>query len=323
VHRSSVATPILLGLLSSLFFSTTFIVNRAIGLAGGHWIWTASLRYAWAAVLLGAYFLFAGRLGEVVTAYRRHAMFWTLAGTVGYGLFYAGLSYASTQAPGWIVACTMQLTILATPLVLLTFGARVRQSGVALLLLIFAGVVLVNLDQRGGSSSASLLGVLPVVLAAVAYPVGNQLVQEGRNGGRGWIPALADPVTGEASARVLLLTLGSVPFWVLLLLLPHPPQPTGQQVAGTFLVALCGTVIGTSIFLAARQRAGRDPNFIAKVDATQSGFTVFSLAGEVIFLGGALPGVPGTLGLVLILGGLAAYASTTDSEKVPVTSGRG
>lgn len=298
-------------MLSSLFFSTTFIVNRAIGLAGGHWIWTASLRYAWAAVLLAAYFAFAGRLGEVWSAYRRHAAFWTLAGSVGYGIFYASLSYASTQAPGWIVACTMQLTILATPLVLLAFGARVRRSGVALLLFIFLGVVLVNLDQRGAASSAPLLGALPVVLAAIAYPIGNQLVQEGRNGGRSWIPALVDPVTGDASARVLLLTLGSVPFWLALLLVPHPALPTVQQVAGTGFVALCGTVIGTSIFLAARQRAGRDPNAIARVDATQSGFTVFSLGGEVLFLGGALPGAQGGLGLALILGGLALYASRT------------
>jgi hypothetical protein len=51
VPRSSLATPILLGLVSALFFSTTFVVNRAIGLAGGHWIWTAVLRYAWALVI--------------------------------------------------------------------------------------------------------------------------------------------------------------------------------------------------------------------------------------------------------------------------------
>ncbi len=268
------------------------------------------LRYAWVLLMLGGFFLARGTLGQVIAAFRRHLIFWIVAGSVGYGVFYASLSYASTRAPGWIVACTMQFTILATPLVLYAFGARVRRTGIALLLLIFAGIVLVNLEHRSSSSATELLGVMPVLIAAFAYPIGNQLVQEGRNGGRGWIPALTDPITANASARVLLLTMGSVPFWIVALLLPHSAQPTLQQVVGTGIVALCGTVIGTSIFLMARQSAGRDPNATTKVDATQAGYTVFSLAGEVVFLGGALPGVLGVAGLLLVLGGLAVYAST-------------
>jgi drug/metabolite transporter (DMT)-like permease len=303
-------TPILLGLLSAAFFSTTFIVNRAIGLAGGHWIWTAVLRYGWALLLLGGYFLVRGRLGELTAAFRRHWWFWILAGSIAYGVFYASLSYASTRAPGWIVACTMQFTILATPVVLYAFGGRVRRSGIALLVLIVVGIVLVNLDQRS-ATAAQLLGVAPVLIAAFAYPLGNQLVQEGRSGGRGWIPALSDPITSDASARVLLLTMGSVPFWVGVLALPHPAVPTTQQVLGTGIVALCGTVIGTSIFLMARQTAGRDANAVARVDATQAGYTAFSLAGEVVFLGGMWPGLLGLAGLGLILGGLAVYASTS------------
>lgn len=310
VPRSSTATAILLGLVSALFFSTTFVVNRAIGLAGGHWVWTAVLRYAWALVLLGGWFTIKGTLPQVLSAFRRHAAFWVLAGSIGYGAFYASLSFASTRAPGWIVACTMQFTILASPIVLRMFGARVRRSGIALLLLIFAGIVLVNLDHRSASSTAQFLGVMPVLIAAFAYPIGNQLVQEGRNGGRGWIPALDDPISADASARVLLMTIGSVPFWIAVLLLPHTPVPTTQQVVGTLIVALCGTVIGTSIFLVARQSAGRDPNLIAKVDATQAGYTAFSLGGEVLFLGGALPGPVGVVGLVLVLGGLAVYTTT-------------
>ena len=304
--RRATATPVLLGLLAALFFSTTFIVNRAIGLAGGHWVWTAVLRYAWVIVLLGGYFLIRGRLGHVIAAFRRHLWFWILAGSIGYGVFYASLTYASTRAPGWIVACTMQFTILATPIVLLGFGARVRRSGIALLLLIVAGIVLVNLDQRS-ATMAQMLGVAPVLLAAFAYPLGNQLVQEGRNGGRGWIPALDDPISADASARVLLLTLGSVPFWLAVLGLPHTALPTAQQVVGTGIVALCGTVIGTSIFLVARQRAGKDPDAIAKVDATQAGYTAFTLAGEIVFLGAVFPGLLGMTGLVLVLGGLAFY----------------
>jgi len=299
-----------LGLCGSAFFSGTFIVNRAIGLAGGNWIWTAALRYGWVLAFMLPWFALRGRLPEVAAEFRRHWRFWIVAGTVGYGIFYSGLSYASTQAPGWIVACTMQSTILATPLVLRAFGARVRAGGVALLAITFLGIVLVNLDRRGEATLAQALGVLPVLVAAFAYPTGNQLVQEGRNGGRRLIPALTAPVTADASARVLLLTLGSVPYWLLLLLLPHPRLPSVQQVWGTAVVALCATVIGTSLFLKARQSVGADPDGIAKVDATQAGYTVFSLAGEVVFLGALLPGSLGWAGIVLVLVGLATYATS-------------
>jgi drug/metabolite transporter (DMT)-like permease len=297
-----------LGLSGSAFFSGTFIVNRAIGLAGGHWIWTAALRYAWVLAFLLPWFLARGTLGEVLREFRRHWRFWIVAGTIGYGIFYSGLAYASTQAPGWIVACTMQSTILATPVVLRLFGARVRLGGVALLAITFLGIVLVNLDRRGDATLVQAMGVLPVLVSAFAYPMGNQLVQEGRLGGRGWIPALTAPVTDDASARVLLLTLGSVPFWLCLLALPHPAVPSVQQIYGTAVVALCATVIGTSLFLRARQSVGSNPDAIAKVDATQAGYTVFSLAGEVVFLGAVLPGGLGWTGMAVVLLGLATYA---------------
>ena len=303
-------TAVLIGLLASSCFSVTFIVNRAIGVAGGHWVWTAALRYAWVLLLLSLWFTARRELARLLRAFRAHWRFWTVAGTIGVGIFYAPLAYAPTYAPGWIVACTMQFTILATPLVLLGFGKRVRRGGLALLALIFAGIVLVNLDRRGdGPLTAQLTGVLPVLVAAFAYPLGNQLVQEARSGGRGWIPALDDAATADATARVLLLTIGSVPFWLLVLLLPHPPLPTRQQLAGTLIVAVFGT-IGSALFLFARQMGGRDPDAIAKVDATQSSYTALTLAGEVLLLNAPLPGAMGFGGLLLVLGGLAVYTLT-------------
>jgi len=297
------------GLAGSACFSGTFIVNRAIGLGGGHWVWTAVLRYGWVLALLLPWFLVRGALGEVVSEFRRHWRFWVTAGSIGYGIFYSALAYASTQAPGWIVACTMQSTILATPIVLRGFGGRVRRGGEALLALTFVGIVLVNLERRGDATLAELLGVLPVFLSAFAYPIGNQLVQEGRNGGRGWIPALTAPVTASASARVLLLTLGSVPYWIALLLVPHSAAPTTAQVYGTLIVALSATVVGTTMFLHARQSAGHNVDAIAKVDATQAAYTVFALAGEVVFLGAMWPGPLGWTGLALVLMGLVVYTA--------------
>ena len=44
----------LLGLAAGMFFSATFILNRAMSLEGGHWYWSAALRYAYMIAFLGA-----------------------------------------------------------------------------------------------------------------------------------------------------------------------------------------------------------------------------------------------------------------------------
>ena len=46
------AALISIGLLSGLFFSSTFILNRLMSLEGGHWVWSASLRYAYMILFL-------------------------------------------------------------------------------------------------------------------------------------------------------------------------------------------------------------------------------------------------------------------------------
>ena len=43
---------IIWGLLSSMFFSATFIVNRAMNVSGTSWAWTASLRFLFAIPIL-------------------------------------------------------------------------------------------------------------------------------------------------------------------------------------------------------------------------------------------------------------------------------
>ncbi len=171
-----------LGVLAALFFSSTFVLSRAMSLEGGHWVWSASLRYLWMIVLLAGGLLIAGRGGLLLAALRllrQHWRFWLLAGSVGFGVFYAGIAFAASYAPSWVVATTWQLTVLASPLVLLAYGRRVPWRGVVFTLLIFAGIVLVNLGQAQAASwQAVALGALPVIVSAFAYPAGLQLVWE-------------------------------------------------------------------------------------------------------------------------------------------------
>lgn len=302
-----------IGVLAALFFSSTFLLNRAMSLAGGHWVWSAALRYLWMIVLLVVGLLLSGRaplLAAAMRLLRRHWLFWLLAGSVGFGVFYAGISFAATFAPSWVVATTWQLTVLASPLVLLSYGRRVPWRGVMFTLLIFLGIVLVNLGQAQATPWQEVaLGALPVVISAFAYPWGLQLVWEAGVGGQGLsgrIPHIDDPALGNAFVRVLLLALGSLPFWLITVLIVQPPPPAADQWLNTLLVAIFSGVIATSLFIGARHLA-RNAYEIAAVDATQSAEVIFSVAGEALLLSGALPGVLGWAGIALTVLGLVLY----------------
>jgi drug/metabolite transporter (DMT)-like permease len=197
--------------------------------------------------------------------------------------------------------------LLATPVVLLAFGRPVPARGLAFTALVFAGIALVSLEQAGATSAREVaLGAVPVLLAAFAYPIGNQLLWEARRGRGRAVPHLDDPLLDHHLARVLLLTLGSMPLWAALLVAVRPPPPSLAQVGQTALVALLSGVVATSLFLAARHRA-RDAYELAAVDATQATEVLFSVAGEVVLLGGAVPGKLGAAGLALALSGLGLY----------------
>jgi len=174
---------------------------------------------------------------------------------------------------------------------------------------IFIGVLFVNVEHAALTSIREvLLSALPVLGAAFAYPIGNQLVWESRKGNHPRLSHITHPILDNAFARVLLLTLGSLPFWAGLLLVISPPAPSVDQFISTALVALLSGVIATTLFLYARHLAHK-PYEVSAVDATQSLEVVFSLMGEIIFLGAALPGTIGIAGIILTVLGLVAYIS--------------
>ncbi len=307
-----------LGLLAAALFSVTFILNRAMSRSGGPWVWSAALRYIDMAVLLALWLTVrhgGGFLATVLRLFRRQLRFWLLAGGIGFGVFYTGICYAADHAPGWIVAATWQITILATPLVLRGFGARVPRRGIAFAGVIFLGILILNAQRiaAGVALSQIVKGVLPVIIAALAYPTGNQLLNRARHAGGSDGAVLANP-----AAAVLLLTLGALPFFAGLLLVTAPPPPGAGQLLGTAVIAVVAGGLATTLFLHARNLSS-DPWRIAAVDATQAGEVAFALAGEVVFLGGAAPGPLGWVGLVAVTCGLAGFVVRT---RVP-DGGRG
>ncbi len=299
------------GMLAAAFFSSTFILNRAMSLEGGHWVWTACLRYAYMLVFLSLGLLLlrgTKRFLEILGVFLEHWFFWMMAGCTGFGVFYSLLSFSASYAAGWMVATTWQMTILATPIVLVGFGKRVPARGLLLIGLVFMGIVLVNIEHALSSSIREvILGGFPVLIAAFSYPVGNQMVWEARLGGKGRIPYIGSAVVKDSFACVLLLTMGSVPFWIVLVLITAPPPPSSGQLINTAMVALLSGVIATSLFLHARNHCAHAGE-IAAVDATQAMEVVFSLIGEIVFLQGVFPGMIGMAGVVLTTLGLMAYA---------------
>ena len=51
---------IVLGILSGTFFSTTFVLNELMSVQGGHWLYSATLRYFFMILFLAIILLFQG-----------------------------------------------------------------------------------------------------------------------------------------------------------------------------------------------------------------------------------------------------------------------
>ena len=139
---------ILLGVLSNAFFSSTFILNEAMSLAGGHWVWSASLRYIFMTLMLLAILLVQGgidRVKDVLKLFLANWQFWILSGSIGFGVFYALICFSADFSPGWVIAATYQFTTVATLFVLMLFGRSFPKRIWIYSLIIFVGVYLVNL----------------------------------------------------------------------------------------------------------------------------------------------------------------------------------
>lgn len=181
---------ILLGLLAGAFFSSTFILNELMSNAGGHWFWSASLRYVFMWLIISAVIILQHgfrRIEALASIFLQHWRFWCLTGSIGFGVFYTGICYAGDHVAGWVVAATFMFTIVTSLFVLLAFGQRFDKKFIIYAFLVFIGVVLVNVSEGLRASALAdidsapmaemlLYGALPALIAAFSYPIGNQLV---------------------------------------------------------------------------------------------------------------------------------------------------
>jgi drug/metabolite transporter (DMT)-like permease len=282
-----------LGLVASLFFSLTFILNRSMDLGGGYWVWSGVLRFVFMVPLLAALLPFWGGWKPIMQTVRKAPLRWWLWSTVGFGLFYAPVCWAASFGEAWLVAGLWQVTIICGVLLVPARGAFPWKT-LLFSALILAGVVLLQSSHTFKDSGAAWAVAGLVMVGAAAYPLGNRRIMK-----------LADG-TLNAVQRVAAMTVLSLPFWGVLaaVALVMGKPPTGAQTGQTTLVALFSGVIATVLFFQATDRVRHDPVKLGAVEATQAGEVVFSLLGEVLLFGTGWPSGWSLAGLGLIVTGM-------------------
>lgn len=71
MKSSHFARALWFGILAALFFAFTFIFNRSMNLAGGSWMWSASLRYLFSLPMMAVLVWQKGELKGVLSAIAR------------------------------------------------------------------------------------------------------------------------------------------------------------------------------------------------------------------------------------------------------------
>ncbi len=298
-------SPLVLGLIASLFFASTFVVNRLVAVEGGHWIWSAAFRYYWMAVILLIIVAARKELVPLLAVMKKDWGKWLLWSTVGFGLFYSFLCYAAAYGPSWLVAGTFEITIIAgmliSPLLDRTQSVKTLISKDALLFstVILGGIVLMQYSQAQNVSLYLLfVGVVPVILAAFFYPLGNRAMMR---------------ITGNslnAYQRTLGMTLASLPFWIILSIagVSRVGLPSSGQVIQTSIVALFAGVIATVLFFTATDRVRNNPKQLAAVEASQAVEVVIALFAEMILLKTGLPDIYALIGISLVMLGILLHS---------------
>lgn len=312
--------PILIGISAAFFFAFTFVLNASMELGGGSWIWAASLRFIFMIPLLLIIVLIRGNVGTLFEEMKKQPGKWLKWSFVGFVLFYAPLCFAAAYSPGWLIAGTWQITIvsgvLLTPLFyetiqtkqgLLTVRGKIPLNGLFMSLIILFGIILMQIEQAKQFNWENLLlGIIPVVVASFAYPLGNR--------------KMMDVTAGKLDAyqRVLGMSLASLPFWLVLSVygLFTVGLPTAGQTMQTLLVAVFSGLIATVLFFKATDMVRKDMKKLATVEATQSMEVLFALGGEILLLSIVLPTMLSWLGILIVIIGMVlhSYFSQKDTE---------
>jgi len=295
-----------LSLLAALLFTSTYVLNRAVAVGGGHWAWTAALRYLFMLPLLLPLMHWQGGIAPVWRSLRAAPGAWLGWSSVGFALFYGLLSAAAASGPSWLVAGSFQMTVVAgmlcAPLLYRNARARIPRTGFAVGVLIVTGVLLMQFGNAHGTLTPSAwLALACVLVSAFAYPLGNRglLLHLERRG---------EPL--NATQRVFGMTLASQPAWWALALWAwtQAGPPPAAQMEAIFVVALVSGVAATILFFHASGMVRSNPTALGAVEAMQASEVVFAALLGVMFLGEPWPHGQALFGGLLVVAGIALFA---------------
>ncbi len=282
---------VLIGFLSALFFTSTFIVNRSMNLSGGSFLWSASLRYIFCLVLMLP-LLKKGSLRKIKKSISKSPLYWLIYSTIGFGLFYLPLAASSIYGESWMVASLWQLTIVCGILLSPLTGHKIPKKPLALSLFIVLGIVLLQFDNIKNTNIKDNFIVLALmIVAAISYPLGNRkMMQEVGN-------------ELNTTERVYGMTVMSTPFWIIIsgFALKTHGLPSYSHLFQILIVTVLSSLIATSLFFKATDMERDNPVGLALVESTISAEVPFSLIAGVLILNDRLPSTIGFIGIVFII----------------------
>ncbi len=305
-----------IALLSALFFTLTYVLNRASASTDAHWAWIAALRYLITLPLMLPLMFARGNARPVWRAIRAYPGRWLLYGGIGFVLFYVLLSYAAASGPSWLIAGSFQFTVIAgmlcAPFLYRDARRRIPPAALAVGVVILAGVLLMQLGHADGALHRDGWIALACVLgSAVAYPLGNRLL------------LLHLERTGEAldaTQRVFGLTLVSQPLWLLLAVyaFAQAGAPTAAQVWLAAGVALSAGIVATILFFQATGMVRDNPVALGATEAMQAAELLFATLLGVMLLGEAWPAGMALWGALLVTLGIVLFAWVASRPGTPL-----
>lgn len=298
----------ILGIAASFFFAFTFILNQQMNISGGSWLWSSSLRYIFMLPILFIIMLIKKELFYVLKDVIKKPIQWITWSTVGFGLFYAPLTFASAYGASWLVAGTWQITIitgaLMSPLFFKTIKTKnstykvrntIPKKTLLMSSIILLGIFLMQFEEtKGISGLETFLDIIPVILAAFSYPLGNRKMIE-----------VCDNKFSTFQ-RVFGMTLCSMPFWIIISFfgILSAGIPSKGQIEQALIVAVFSGIVATILFFKATDLISYDTRKLAVIESTQSGEVIFTLLGGVFIFHDKVPTLIGFIGIMLVVIGM-------------------
>lgn len=296
---------VLIGILSSVFFTSTFVLNRSMNLEGGSYLWSASLRYIFSLVLMLP-LLKKDSFKKIKKSINKNIFYWFIYSTIGFGLFYLPLTAASIFGESWMVASLWQMTIVCGILLSPLTGHKIPIKPLLLSLFIILGVILVQFDNiKYTSVQNSFITLILMIIASIAYPLGNRKMMQ----------FVGDDL--NTTERVYGMTIMSMPFWIIVSIVAifSHGLPSNNQLIQSFFVTILSGIIATILFFKATDMEKNNPTGLALVESTLSAEVPFSLIAGILLLGDRLPSTTGFIGIILIIIGIILSTIIKDKKK--------